>query len=516
MAQTGVLERSDAAPSRPGPPATTVRPPHRGLLVAVLVVAAVITALGLRAHAMWFDELQAWNIARSSHSLGDLYTNLRYEGHPILWYLPLYALTRVTGNPHSMQVVQWCVATATFALVLFRAPFSIPIRVAVIAGYCFAFEYGVISRSYGLSALLVIAALVFLGRREPSWAWGGTMLVLLAWTSLPGAVLAIAVAVAVAWVFRAHFMFVGTVLVAAAVSAYTCIPPSDFSSFAPGLGGSASKFGAGGPVHVASAVAGAWRGLIPIPASVGEWNSNVLDHFPGGVWLEALLAIALFVVILRALRDSEFARTLWWIGSLGYAAFFVIVMLPEQARYAGFPFLLFLACAWLSFAPPEREPRPVATRGEPRELLVVVLIVVLAAQIVATVAIYPIATTEPFSRDEALAQSVHRAHLDDAIVSGQDWDGATVGAYLDRPVYSVVRGEWIQYFIHDEREARRFGKISDQDVLCDAARIAVKRQTPVAVIVDHKIRGAQLVAVSEDAALYRIDPDSTIAASGNC
>ena len=181
-------------------------------------------------------------------------------------------------------------------------------------------------------------------------------------------------------------------------------------------------------------------------------------------------------MILRALRDSEFARALWWIGSLGYATFFVIVMLPEQARYAGFPFLLFLACAWLSFAPPDREPRPIATTREPRELLVVVLLVVLAAQIVATVAIYPVATTEPFSRDEALAQVVHRAGLDDAIVSGQDWDGATVGAYLDRSVYSAVRGAWIQYFIHDEREARRFGKISDQDVLCDAARIAVRRR----------------------------------------
>ncbi len=144
------------------------------------------------------------------------------------------------------------------------------------------------------------------------------------------------------------------------------------------------------------------------------------------------------------------------------------------------------------------------------------LIVVLVAQIVATVAIYPVATTEAFSRDEALAQVVHRAGLDDTIVSGQDWDGATVGAYLDRSVYSAVRGAWIQYFIHDEREARRFGKISDQDVLCDAARIAVKRQTPVAVIVDHRIRGAQLVGVSENAAVYRVDPDSAVTSSGSC
>jgi hypothetical protein len=269
-------------------------------------------------------------------------------------------------------------------------------------------------------------------------------------------------------------------------------------------------------VHVASAVAGAWRGLIPVPASVGEWNSNLLDRFPGGVWLEAVLAVLLCAVIFRALRHHEFARALWFVGSLGYVAFFVIVMLPEQARYAGFPFLLFLACGWLAYAPPERAPRPVAVADEPRELLAAVLILVLAAQIVATVAIYPIATTEPFSRDEALAQAVHRAHLDDAIVSGQDWDGATVGGYLDRSVYSVVRSEWIEYFIHDEREARRFGKISDRDVLCDAARIAVRRQAPVAVIVDHKMRGAQLVAVSEDAALYRVDPDATLATSGGC
>ncbi len=278
---------------------------------------------------MWFDELQAWNIARASHSLGDLYTNLRYEGHPLLWYLPLYALTRFTGNPHSMQVVQWVVATGTFALVLFRAPFSIPMRVAVIAGYCFAFEYGVITRSYGLSALLLIAALVLLGRPQPSWRWGGIVLVLLAWTSLPGAVLAIAVAVTVAWVLRRHFVFAGAVVGAALVSAYTCIPPSDFSSFAPGLGGSASKFGAGGPVHLASAVAGAWRGLIPIPASVGEWNSNLLDGSrrwrvaPGGPRGRALLrgvactprvgarAIALvhrITRLRRVLRDRDAAR----------------------------------------------------------------------------------------------------------------------------------------------------------------------------------------------------------------
>ena len=158
---------------------------------------AVVTAAGLRAHTLWFDELQAWNIARASGSLGDLWTNLRYEGHPLLWYLPLFALTKATGNPHAMQVVQFAVATGTAALVLFRAPFTVTLRVVVVAGYFVAFEYGVLSRSYGLSVLLLVGALVLLARPVPAWGSATVLVVALACTSLPAAVLALALVVAV-------------------------------------------------------------------------------------------------------------------------------------------------------------------------------------------------------------------------------------------------------------------------------------------------------------------------------
>src|SRR5262249_14283198 len=95
----------------------------RVLPLVVLVVAGAVAGAALWAHAMWFDEVQAWNIARASRSLSALWTNLRYEGHPALWYLVLYALTRVTGDPRAMQVAEWCVMCLTFPVVLFRAPF---------------------------------------------------------------------------------------------------------------------------------------------------------------------------------------------------------------------------------------------------------------------------------------------------------------------------------------------------------------------------------------------------------
>src|SRR5436309_3527360 len=70
-----VLERDAPATHELGP--VPRRPSDtRALLVVTLLVAMAITAWAIHGHAMWFDELQAWNIARASHSLPELFTNL--------------------------------------------------------------------------------------------------------------------------------------------------------------------------------------------------------------------------------------------------------------------------------------------------------------------------------------------------------------------------------------------------------------------------------------------------------
>ena len=98
-----------------------------------------------------------------------------------------------------MQVLGWLVVWRSNAVVLFRSPFPVPARLAIVAGYFFAFEYSVIVRSYGLGLLLLVLALSWLGRPRPVWAAGTIALALLAWISLAGAVLAGVLAVALAW-----------------------------------------------------------------------------------------------------------------------------------------------------------------------------------------------------------------------------------------------------------------------------------------------------------------------------
>jgi hypothetical protein len=180
--------------------------------------------------------------------------------------------------------------------------------------------------------------------------------------------------------------------------------------------------------------------------------------------------------VLAALPRSM-GRRLWWLGALATWGFFLVVVLPDEACYADVVFLLFLAALWLAVAPPGRPAAAPAASG--RRRLPAVVLVVLAAQVVALVAVAPSLAFTPFSPDQAVARAARAAHLQDAIVSGEDFDATAVGAYLDRPSYSVARGAWIRFFVHDDLEARRRARLTTAATVCAAAALAGRLHRPV-------------------------------------
>jgi hypothetical protein len=500
-------------------------------LLAVLAVAVGLTAFGLARHAMWFDELQAWNLARASRSVPDLLHHLRYEGHPPAWYLLLYGLTRITGDPRAMQGAELVIVAATYAVVLFASPFSKPVRFALLAGYTISFEYGVISRGYGLGVLSLVVTLALLGRPQPRWRWALLSAAVLAWTSVAGAVVALAIAGAIAGGAtrrdrrrtpgpgRDRRRFVAGTSVAAIAAAAVCIPPSDFHAFTPSVG-SVSTLGTAGWARLLTAATGTWRGLVPIPSRLGAWNSQFLDRLPAAAWVEAGLSIAVVALMAGALRRFRTARRLWLLGSVGSFVFFAVVVLPDQTRYAATTFLVFLGAAWWAFAPPGR-PDDVSAGdvapGSPRpsRRLHHLVTFVIAAQVVALLAIYPSEASGRFAPNQALATVVRAAGLQDHVVSGQDFDATSVAAYLDRPVYSVARQAWIRYFIHDDLEARRYSTLGATEVLCAARRVARAAHHAAAVITERPLpRGepgvARMVTI-DHVEVVRVDPHATLA-----
>ena len=71
------------------------------VLPAVAIIYAVFIMLGIVNHEPWRDEAQAWLIVRDA-GFTDLFSILRTEGHPPLWYLLILPLAKA-GLPYAAQ-----------------------------------------------------------------------------------------------------------------------------------------------------------------------------------------------------------------------------------------------------------------------------------------------------------------------------------------------------------------------------------------------------------------------------
>jgi hypothetical protein len=139
---------------------------ERAWTCAAIACALVVAVVGLLTHELWRDEWQAWLIADGSDSLRDLFSNIRHEGHPPLWHVILFGLSRLGGS-ELMRAFHAAVGVATTALVVALGPLRGWQKPAFALGYFTAFEYMVISRPYGLAALLTFGyvALTWRGGR---------------------------------------------------------------------------------------------------------------------------------------------------------------------------------------------------------------------------------------------------------------------------------------------------------------------------------------------------------------
>lgn len=151
------------------PPASLGNWLHRreAWLACAIAIFAFQTVLVV-SHQPWLDEWQALQISLQSPDLSAIADNLRYEGHPPLWYLLLRGAAAVVPPQWVLVAVQLPIALAIQALILFRLPLSRAHRLLVAANAYVLIDYGAISRSLGLGVLLFLAALL-IRRRRVAW-----------------------------------------------------------------------------------------------------------------------------------------------------------------------------------------------------------------------------------------------------------------------------------------------------------------------------------------------------------
>ena len=137
--------------------------------VAVIAVIALQIALAVT-HRPWLDEWQALQIAVQSPTLGDLAQNLRYEGHPPLWYWILRTVAAPLHDPlWALPVTVLLVGIPAQLTILFAAPFSRSERVLISLSEFVLFEFLTLSRSLSLGFALMIAVAALWRTRRLVW-----------------------------------------------------------------------------------------------------------------------------------------------------------------------------------------------------------------------------------------------------------------------------------------------------------------------------------------------------------
>lgn len=163
---------------------------RRVRLILFLVWLALVLWL-LSAHVFWRDEVRAFSLALSGSNLVEMFHAVHGEGHPLLWYLILRGGHDIFPYREVLPVAGALIGVAAMAVLVFSAPFRTIIIALVLFSFYGAFEYVVIARNYGISAL-VMFALAALYPRVRNGLWFGVILAILCNTNVPSCFLAAA------------------------------------------------------------------------------------------------------------------------------------------------------------------------------------------------------------------------------------------------------------------------------------------------------------------------------------
>ncbi|HOE28219.1 MAG TPA: hypothetical protein PK696_11110 [bacterium] len=157
---------------------------------AYIAIFALLSLLMLFNHEAWRDEAQGWLIARDSPSFLSVVRQMGREGTPGLWFYLAYPLAK-SGLPfRAGQFANFLVILCAAVVFIRCAPFPLHQRALFILGYYMLYEYSVITRTYGLSVLCILAAAALYKDRFTRPVAYSVPILLLANTNVHGIILA--------------------------------------------------------------------------------------------------------------------------------------------------------------------------------------------------------------------------------------------------------------------------------------------------------------------------------------
>jgi hypothetical protein len=449
--------------------------PENNFSLGITLIFLLLGFIGILRHEMWQDELQAWMTARDSFSLTELSAAVKYQGHPLLWYLLLYPLTRLTHNPLAMQIVHVFIAGAMVWVFARFSPFTRLQKALFIFGFFPLYEYTVISRGYGLGILFLFLFCAFYKERLKKYVLLSLLIFLLAQTSATGLVVAIALQAVLVFeiivdrqfrqqVSKTGLVFMLTVFFAGVtVCLWQCIPPAD-SGIATQWYTQLDYFRL---ERIASQI------YLSYFASPYYWSPAVpLWAYEGGLLLKACLAGAIFLYCCLLFLRQPKVLFLYLCGTLGLSAFFYLKY-EGYSWHHGHLYILLFVCFWLSAYYPDTS--SLAAKSDKlsafcKKYQGFFISVLLISQLVQGARVYLQDCFHNFSSAKQAAQFIKKQGLEKMPIIGEpDYMASPVCGYLDKKIYYLRGKRFGSYIRWDRRRLAAYdlNKLKDDPLLRD-------------------------------------------------
>lgn len=426
----------------------------------LLIVFILLGTLGIIHHAMWRDELQAWMITQHSHSLFDLYANLKYESHPPLWYWLLALIQRFSLNPFSMQVLHLMIATLNAWLLLKYSPFSKMQRFLLVFGFYFFYEYALVSRNYALGILFVFLFCILVRLPRRNYIFLTLVLMLLSLSSIFGLILAFAFVAFLVFEFFENYSRRDLYQISLCVLVL----------------GITFWF--------------SWHWMMPNPHDgyikdlMRLHNPNKFLHSLLHVYVPCRLmhgihsyflqafSLILFISSFVLFENKKSVLLLYVTGAMGMLLFFSVVD-TGSFRHMGHLYILLIACCWICS-------NPVCWAKE-------FMLFVLLIQFILGGYAYVDNWYNVLSDGKEAAQYIKTHNLDSLPIMGDREGSITVGGYLRKPLFFTKDGQWRNFFIYDNKPFP-----SQVETLKQAKLLSQKTKKDVVMVLNHGIRWKEI------------------------
>lgn len=325
------------------------------LLAIIFILYIFGLSIAMTHHELWGDELHSWNIAKASTTFSDLIHNIRYEGHPPVWYTILWIVSKFTYNVTYIQVPQFIIACLVVFVILFFSPFPLVVKILIPFGYYFLFEYGVLSRNYAMGVLAACCICYIIQKKvRYKILLYYILLFIMANTHLLAMQLAGSLHLYfLLWNFEqkknkkivALHLLLGIVVFLPAF--YFVAPPSDSAS---NINYWLNRWDMVQQLRIIFQIP--FRSFIPIPAwwNYNFWNTEFLIEAQSRYGILKILTPLIFLSVLTLiffiLKKNKKSLTLFTVNFLLNILFAIIFPLTT-ARYVGFIYIAFIASYWL-------------------------------------------------------------------------------------------------------------------------------------------------------------------------